>query len=175
MRVLAIDPGFERLGIALIDQENGKEKLVFSDCWQTSAKLPFEERLRQLGEKLDQSLKKHQPDIFALEKLFFTTNQKTASKVSEVRGMLIYVAAARRVSITEFTPLQVKSAICGYGKATKNQVMTMVPKLIKLEKRPKHDDEFDAIAIGLTALAQTKFSLKQKAGAPDGHQQGSGL
>ncbi len=157
MKVLAIDPGFERLGIAIIERTyTTKHNLVYSNCFKTSSKIPFHERLTLIGLEIEKILKKYKPDALAIEKLFFTTNQKTAMDVSEARGVVIYLASKNGLSIFEYTPPQIKIAVTGYGKSTKDAVMFMVRKLIKVEESVVSDDELDAIAIGLTALACEK-------------------
>lgn len=158
-RIIAVDPGYERVGFAVIEkEERGKEILLYSDCFETSAKLPFEERLLSIGAETERLIKKWGPEAFAIETLFFNTNQKTASRVSEARGALIYLAARHGLSVSEYTPLQVKIAITGYGRSEKRQVTDMVKKLITIEKSIKRDDEYDAIAIGLTHLASEKIN-----------------
>ena len=162
MRILAIDPGFERLGIAVVEKANPKELLLASDCLRTSAKDSFPERLSQLGAEIEKWLKKWQPDAVALEKLFLTNNQKTAMQVAEVRGMIIYIAASRGLPIIEKTPLEIKQTITGFGRADKTQVTLMVTKLVVMpsDKSSKIlDDEYDAIALGLTALATYPHTL----------------
>lgn len=162
MKVLAIDPGFERIGIAIIKNElKERDVLVYSTCFKTSAKIPFNERLKAIGEEIEIIIKKYKPEVLAIEKLFFTTNQKTVMGVSEARGAIIYVASHLGLKIFEYTPPQIKVAVTGYGKADKNQIMSMVPKLIKIEIPTKSDDEIDAIAVGLTCLACEKFSTVQ--------------
>ena len=146
------------MGVAILAGENGHETLDYSNCVTTPATLPFTERLLLLGQAFESLLKKYSPDLVALERLFFTTNQKTASAVSEVRGMLLYLATKQRIKIVEYTPLEIKSTITGYGKATKSQVTAMVTKLMKLNTPLKYDDEYDAIALGLTALARIRLT-----------------
>ncbi len=158
MRVLAIDPGYERMGVAVIDKTSGKEILVHSGCLVTSRSLSFGERLVALGQSFEELIAAHQPELVALEKLFFTTNQKTASAVSEVRGMLLYLTSKHGLKLAEYTPQEVKGAVAGYGKASKEQVTAMVSKLITLPPGKRLDDEYDAIAIGLTALARASFA-----------------
>ena len=156
-RVLAIDPGYERLGVAVIEKQKNQEQLLYSACVITPRALPFSERLLMLGKAIEKIIKEYKPILVAIEKLFFTTNQKTASAVSEVRGMLLYLAARHHLPIVEFTPLEIKNTITGYGKASKEQVAAMVRQLAQIKTAPKHDDEYDAIAIGLTALAREKW------------------
>ena len=157
MNILAIDPGFERVGIAVIEHKQ-KDVLVYSTCFKTSAKIPFNERLKAIGEEIEKVIKKYKPEVLAIEKLFFTTNQKTVMGVSEARGVIIYVASHLGLSVFEYTPPQIKVAVTGYGKADKNMVMSMVYKLINIENPTNSDDELDAIAVGLTCLAYEKFS-----------------
>lgn len=157
MRILAIDPGFERVGIAIIEKNNPKDILLYSDCFKTSSKTIFNKRLVEIGTEIERIIKKYKPKILAIEKLYFTTNQKTAMGVSEARGVIIYTSSKNDLDIYEYTPPQIKIAVTGYGKASKEMVMSMIPKLIHLEKNSGGDDELDAIAIGLTCLAHEKF------------------
>lgn len=161
MRVLSIDPGFERIGIAIIEKTDlKKDKLIYSECFKTSAKIPFPERLKNIGIKIEEIIKKYKPEILAIEKLYFTTNQKTVMGVSEARGTILYVSAKNNLVIYEYTPPQIKLAVTGYGKASKEMIMSMVPKLIEVDKGINSDDELDAIAIGLTCLACEKLIFK---------------
>lgn len=158
MYILSVDPGFERIGIAIIEKDgNGKEMLVYSECFKTSAKLPFYERILLIGQKIENVVEQYNPVALAIEKLFFTTNQKTVMGVAEARGVIIYSAVKHGLQIFEYTPPQIKIAVTGYGKSDKSAVMSMVPKLIKIEKIIKSDDELDAIAIGLTCFACERF------------------
>lgn len=156
-RVLACDPGFERLGVAVVEKVRGKDSLVHSECLRTSPKLPFHERLYALGEAVETLIKKYKPDMVALEEVFFEKNAKTAMQVAEVRGMLAYIAAARGLRVCHYTPLQVKVAITGYGKSDKHAVAHMVERLVTLPKKDRLDDEIDAVAIGLTCLVSDRF------------------
>lgn len=158
MRVLAIDPGYEKMGVAVIEKTNGKEVLLFSECFKTSRKNSPGERLLALGKEVGRVIKKFRPEALAIEKLFFTENQKTAMLVSEARGVIIYEAAGSRLPVAEFTPLQVKTAVTSYGKSTKAQMKFMVEKLISVGKQISEDDEYDAIALGLTYFAMEKSS-----------------
>ena len=159
MKILAIDPGFERVGVAVIErQPKQKDILVFSECFKTSAKIPFHERLTQIGTEVERIIQEYTPVALAIEKLYFTSNQKTVMGVSEARGVIIYSASRNGLDIFEYTPPQIKVAVTGYGKADKQMVMNMVPKLIQIEKQIRSDDELDAIAIGLTCLACERFT-----------------
>lgn len=154
MRILGIDPGYERMGVAVIEKERGRaERLLWSDCLRTSARLDFLERLHSLGAEIESAITRWKPDAMALETLFFAKNQKTASAVAEVRGMLLYIAGCHGLAVHQFTPLQVKVATTGYGKAGKEQVAAMIRALLRPKKSPKLDDEYDAIAVALTCAA----------------------
>ena len=156
MRVIAIDPGYERMGVAIIEKENGKENLVYSECFKTSAKIPHEERLKLIGQEIEKLIKEYEPEAMAIETLFFKNNQKTAMHVSEARGVMLYVASAKGLTLKEFSPMAIKIAVTGYRSSEKNQVTEMVKKLIKINTDIKYDDEYDAIAVGLTYFASTR-------------------
>jgi len=153
MRILAIDPGYERVGIAIL----GKDTLVFSECFKTSSKIPFSERLFLIGREIESVIKKYKPKLLAIEKLFFATNQKTAMSVSEAKGVIVYEAKKAGLKIFEYTPLEIKIAVTGYGKSDKKSVIDMVKKLIKINENKNSDDEIDAIAVGLACFAREKF------------------
>ena len=158
MRILAIDPGFERIGIAVIDKTlKPKHELVYSSCFKTRSDIPFHERLTLIGNEIERVIKEYKPKALAIEKLYFTTNQKTVMGVSEARGVIIYSASRNNLLIFEYTPPQIKIAVTGYGKSTKSSVMSMVPKLIDIKTKTDSDDELDAIAIGITCLACERF------------------
>jgi crossover junction endodeoxyribonuclease RuvC len=154
MRIIAIDPGYERLGLAVIEKnKNAKETLLFSECFKTSAKIPHAERLALIGNRIREIAEEYRPEALATEKLFFSVNQKTALLVAEARGVILFTGSALGLSVYEYAPADIKIAVTGYGKAEKHQVIDMVKKLIKVEKSTNSDDEFDAIAIGLTHFA----------------------
>ena len=166
MKIISIDPGYERLGIAVLEKLprgkiSGKEKLIFSECFKTSNKLEHHERLTLIGNRVKEIIKKYKPEQMATEKLFFSGNQKTAMLVAEARGVILYTGSSLGLEVFEYTPNSVKIAITGYGRSEKRQMISMVEKLIDV-KTPalgnasgwgKSDDEFDAIAIGLTHFA----------------------
>jgi len=157
-RILSIDPGFERVGIAIIEKTfEKKDLLLYSNCFKTTTKIPLNERIRKIGDEVEEIIKKYKPKALAIEKLYFTTNQKTVMGVAEARGVIIYVATKNGLSVYEYTPPQIKVAVTGYGKASKQMVMSMVPKLIGVSDYINSDDELDAIAIGLTCLACEKL------------------
>ena len=130
---------------------------MYSECFKTSAKIPFYERLKNIGTEVEEIIEKYKPTSLAIEKLYFTTNQKTVMGVSEARGTILYVAVKKGLEIYEYTPPQIKVAVTGYGKADKGMVMSMVHKLIDMAKKTDSDDELDAIAVGLTCLACEKI------------------
>ena len=156
MKVIAIDPGYERMGVAIIEKNGPKEELVFSECFKTSSNIEHSERLKLIGKEIEVLIKKYEPKEMAIENLFFQNNQKTAMHVSEARGVMLYVASVAELPVKEFTPIEIKIAVTGYGKSDKDQVTEMVKKLIKINKDIKYDDEYDAIAIGLTYFAINK-------------------
>lgn len=158
MIILGIDPGYERIGIAIIEKNKGeKEHLIFSECFKTSKELKFEDRLLLIGQKINEIIKEYNPKILAIETLFLNTNQKTVMHVSEARGVIIYEAIKNKLSLFEATPPQIKIATTGYGRADKKDVLKMVRLLIKIDESKKSDDELDAIAIALTAYAHLKY------------------
>lgn len=157
MRVLAFDPGFERLGIAVVEKVGGKEVLLYSECVRTSAKLTFPQRLAELGIAVQAVIDMWQPGCMAIENVFFEKNAKTAMDVAAVRGMLLYIGSSVGLPVHEYTPLQVKVAITGYGKSDKAAIAAMVPRLVTIPPKKRLDDEIDAIAVGLTCLASNKF------------------
>lgn len=156
--VLAIDPGFDRVGLAVMSLEQGKPRLLFSQCLETGTKKVRPERLLAIGKRVKEVIKKWQPEDLAVETLFFNTNITSAIGVAEARGIIIYEAAKAGMEISEYGPQAVKIAVTGYGKADKVQMATMVRKLVNLpEKSSKRlDDEVDAIALGITHLATKK-------------------
>lgn len=158
MRVLGIDPGYDRLGVAILERVGSGDELIFSDCLTTDKKLIFAERLLELGNALGKIITKFKPKILALETLFFAKNKKTAMLVAETRGLILYLAAKHNLQICEMSPASVKLSTTGYGRADKMQIIAMLPKLLKIKKAIKHDDEFDAIAIAITALSTVSLN-----------------
>ena len=159
MRVLSFDPGFERLGVAVLEKSGRRELLLHSACLRTDKALPFAQRLAALGEAAEALILEWGPNSIALENLYFEKNAKTAMDVAAVRGMLLFLAARAELPSFEYTPLQVKVAITGYGKSDKAAVAAMVSRLVSLPTAGKRlDDELDAIAVGLTCLASVRLS-----------------
>jgi crossover junction endodeoxyribonuclease RuvC len=153
---LAIDPGFDRIGVAILTKEKSKEKLLFSKCILTNKKESQAKRLKQIGLEIKKIIKKWNPESLAIEKLFFNQNTSTALRVAEARGVIFYEAVCAGLEIFEYSPQEIKIAVTGYGKATKKQVETMTLRLLTLKTHPKYDDEIDAQAIGITHLVSYK-------------------
>lgn len=153
MIVLGIDPGYDRCGLALISKSAQGPELIDSFCLVTNKKDTFSQRLLSIGNQLEKIIKDNKPDELAMEKLFFSVNQKTALQVAEVRGLISYLGAKHGLPLYEYGPGEIKLTITGYGKANKNQIALMLPRLIKIKKDISLDDEFDAIAIALAHLA----------------------
>jgi crossover junction endodeoxyribonuclease RuvC len=152
-KVLAIDPGFDRIGVAVVSKDDSKEKLIFSKCILTNKKEIHSRRLEQIGLEIKEVIKKHKPDFLAIEKLFFNQNTTSALKVAEARGVIMYEAELAGLEICEYSPQEIKIAVTGYGKAGKNEVESMTLRLLSMKTAPKFDDEMDAIAIGICHLA----------------------
>lgn len=160
MRLLAIDPGYERLGIAVLEKLSGqKETLLYSACVHTAKTLPHAERLLKIADEVQRVIATFKPKAAAVEKLFLSVNQKTAMPVAEARGAILTEAARAGLSVHEYTPLQIKIAVTGYGRSDKKQVAHMVKRLISLPRKKMLDDEYDAIAVGLTHLASARWVM----------------
>lgn len=151
--ILGIDPGYGRVGIAVIEKTNKGEKLVHSECFETDARLPHPKRLLLIGERIREVIEKYQPNKIAVETLLWSKNKKTALQVAEARGVILLEAARYGILIYEYNPNQIKLAVTGYGKSDKKQIICMVEKLVKMKPQRRHDDEYDAIATGLTCAA----------------------
>jgi len=157
MMILGIDPGYARVGWAALEVENSKFKIQKYGCIETSKNTKPQERLVDVYKQVCALIKKHKPDSLAVEELFFTTNAKTAFKVGEARGVIILAGAMQKIPVFSYTPLQVKIAVTGYGKADKPQVGRMIKAILKMKEIPKLDDTADAIAVALTHAFTKKF------------------
>jgi crossover junction endodeoxyribonuclease RuvC len=153
MYILGIDPGYDRIGIAILEKKDSKETLIFSECFQTDKKLEINNRIDSIVSRLDEIMTTYHPTELAIENLFFTNNQKTAMRVAESRGAIISKAQQSGLLVAEYTPLQIKQAITGYGRADKKQIAHMITHLVRLEPRKYIDDEIDAIAVALAHSA----------------------
>jgi crossover junction endodeoxyribonuclease RuvC len=152
MRVLGIDPGFDRLGLAIIEGTASKPVHIWSACVEPDAGRS-EERLAAVAQAVDSAIKTYAPNILAIETLFFSKNRKTALTVGQARGTILSRAGVAGLRVIEFSPQQVKLAVTGYGAADKKAVAQMLPKLLALPSKKRRDDECDAIAVAITALA----------------------
>jgi crossover junction endodeoxyribonuclease RuvC len=154
MRFLGIDPGYDRLGLAVVEKEpNQKEVVVFSECFETDKQTDLFCRLQQVGARVSDIIETFAPNAIALETLVFNTNQKTAMTVAAARGIIIYLAKESGCAVYEYHPQEIKVAITGYGKSDKTAVMTMVKQLVDNCPENAKDDEFDAIATAVAGLA----------------------
>lgn len=156
MTILGIDPGVAIVGYGLIKEEKKSLQLINYGCILTSSKAKHPERLAKIAKELKKLINKHKPNILAIEELFFCKNVKTALKVGEARGVILAVAMQFKLSIYEFTPLQIKQAITSYGRADKNQVQQMVKVILNLKEIPRPDDAADAIAVAITCAHSQK-------------------
>lgn len=162
MRILGIDPGYAIVGWGVLNYERGRFQPVAFDAVTTQAGTPFVERLQQIYQELSAILLQYTPDALAIEKLYFQNNQKTAIEVAEARGVILLAAQNADVPIFEYTPLQVKSAVTGFGQAGKPQVMEMTRRLLRLSQVPKPDDTADALAIAICHAQMGGTVLKQQ-------------
>ena len=153
MRVIAIDPGYDRLGVAVMENTGGVETLLYSACIESSRADTLSDRLVTVGEEFAKLLALYQPDALGIETLFFNKNIKTAIGVAQARGVLLYLAKQAGCAIFEFGPQEIKSAVTGYGKSDKHAVIDMIMRLVKNAPVKALDDEYDAIAVGVTCLA----------------------
>lgn len=161
--ILGIDPGYGRVGIAVLEKSKTGEKLLHSECFETDAKLPHYKRLLLIAEKIDGIIAKYHPDKVAIETLLWSKNKKTALQVAEARGAILCAAAGKNIPVSEYNPNQIKLAVTGYGKSDKKQIINMLEKLIAVPKngrQKKLDDEYDAIAVALTCSAMVLSTEK---------------
>jgi crossover junction endodeoxyribonuclease RuvC len=169
MKIIAIDPGYDRVGVAILEKtgNSSREILVHSECFVTDRKASLDERIYVIGQHILFLIGKYNPELLCIESLFFTSNQKTVMGVAESRGVIKYVGRVCNLQTVEYTPLQIKMAITGDGRADKTRIAMMVPKLIDMNMAERQsqmggkssgiDDEVDAIALGLTYFAYNKI------------------
>jgi crossover junction endodeoxyribonuclease RuvC len=157
MKILGVDPGYDRCGLAVIERDaHGRDVVLASGCIVTSPNDIFEQRLLLVVGSFREWIATHTPDVCALERLYFTKNQKTAMRVAETRGALILAVHECGIPVYEYAPNQVKVAVTGSGRATKNQVAFMVQRITGAVGNSGFDDEYDAIAVALTASASLR-------------------
>jgi len=149
MIIMGIDPGFAITGYGIIKYEKNKFSIIDYGVIETKPSTLFPQRLLDISEKLDELVRKYKPDAISVEELFFNKNIKTAIAAAHGRGVVLLTAAKSGAEVFEYTPLQVKQAIVGYGRATKQQVQQMVKIFLNLKEIPKPDDAADAIAVAI--------------------------
>ncbi len=149
MIVLGIDPGYAIVGCGVVEYKANKFKMLEYGAITTDANTPFNERLEKIWDEATALMQKYPIEAVAMEKLFFNTNQKTAIDVAQARGVLVLAAQKNKIPIYEYTPLQVKQSVVGYGRAEKKQVQEMTRIMLNLEKIPKPDDAADALAMAI--------------------------
>jgi len=147
--ILGIDPGYAIVGVGVIEYTGNKFRPIAYDAITTHAKMATTLRLKTIYDDINYCLDKYKPDAVAIEELFFNNNAKTAIAVAQARGVLVVSATNRDIPVYEYTPLQIKQAVTGYGRADKQQVQQMVKMLLNLDAVPKPDDAADALAIAI--------------------------
>ncbi|MDD2200753.1 MAG: crossover junction endodeoxyribonuclease RuvC [Firmicutes bacterium] len=157
MLVLGIDPGTAITGYGLVREENGKLACEDMGCVLTRSELPLATRLLQIYDELREIIERDKPDCAAIEQLFFNVNAKSALAVGHARGVALLACAKAGIPVAEYTPLQVKMAVAGYGRADKKQVQSMVKLLLALDQEPKPDDVADALAIAICHLSTAPY------------------
>ncbi len=159
---MRIDPGFGRIGYGVIEQQQNAWVHVAHGCIETNAKHTFTERLLELRKALQKIIKEFEPSRAAVEELFFYNNAKTAINVGQARGVILLTCIDAKLPIDEFTPLEVKQAIAGHGRAEKTEVQRMVSLQLRLKEIQMQDDAYDALAIALTSGAT--LGMKRRLG-----------
>lgn len=149
MRILGIDPGYATIGYGIVEYDNFRFKTIAYGAITTSAKKDFADRLCDIYDDITTIINMYNPECLAIEKLFFNTNTTTAIDVAQARGVILLASQKNNIKIFEYTPLQVKQSITGYGRAEKHQVMEMVKNLLALNSVPKPDDTADALALAI--------------------------
>ncbi len=150
MRILGIDPGYAIVGFGVVEYNNPSFQMIDMGAITTPADMAFAARLKAIYLDMCELIESYRPDEIAVEKLFFNTNQKTAIDVAQARGVTLMPAILKGIPISEYTPLQVKSSIVGYGRAEKKQVQEMTRNMLHLKQVPKPDDTADALALAIT-------------------------
>ena len=160
MIIMGVDPGFAITGYGVIRYENNKMSLLDVGAVSTKAGELFTWRLLQIDEKLSEIIEKYKPDAFAIEELFFNNNAKTAIAAAQGRGVAVMAAVKAGVPVYEYTPLQVKQAVAGYGRADKNQIQQMIKTIFHMDKIIKPDDAADAVAIAVCHAFSCRFAQR---------------
>ncbi len=149
MIIIGIDPGTAITGYGIIEKDKKYLKCLEYGCIRTEPTLPQGERLKKINSELNKLIRKHRPEVMAVENIYFFKNLKTAMPVSQSKGIILFTAAKKKIPVYEFTPLQVKMTVTGFGRASKKQVQEMIKVIFKLEKIPKPDDAADALGIAI--------------------------
>ena len=149
MRILGIDPGYAIVGVGVVDYDGNRFRTVDYYAVTTDAGTPFDIRLKMIYDGINETIERYKPDCMAIEKLFFNDNAKTAIDVGQARGVILLCAVNHGLKIGEYTPLQVKQSVVGYGRAEKKQVMEMTRSILGLASVPKPDDTADALALAI--------------------------
>mgnify|MGYP001141874580 FL=1 len=161
LRILGIDPGLATVGFSIVDVEKSKMKLVTCGVISTPAHTSLSSRLDRIFEDMNELISSFSPDVMSIEELFFNTNITTGIAVAHARGVILLSAYRAGVQVFEYTPLQVKQAVVGYGRAEKNQVIDMVRRILALPAAPRPDDAADAVALAI-CHARSSTSLLSK-------------
>ena len=164
MTILGIDPGYATVGFGLVEGDRSRQRFIQCGAIRTPAGDPLAARLKQIYDDTCLLIQQFKPEAMAVEKLFFNKNEKTAIDVSHGRGVLLLAGETMGLPVFEYTPLQVKQAVTGYGRAEKEQVMEMVKRLLALKQIPKPDDAADALAVALCHLRSATNLLAQLGG-----------
>ena len=162
MRILGIDPGYATIGFGLITAERAQVNMLTYGAITTPAGLPLSRRLYQIGTDMEDLIGQLKPDVISIEELFFNTNLTTGIAVAHARGVILYTAQRMHLPVYEYTPMQIKQAVVGYGLADKHQVMDMTRRLLKLKSIPRPDDAADALAIAMCRARSATSLLRQK-------------
>jgi crossover junction endodeoxyribonuclease RuvC len=149
MRILGIDPGSGSTGYGIIDTDGSKHRAVLFGAIQTNARRPFHERLLKIHEELTRILQREKADVMAIEEVFYATNVQAALRLGHARGIALLVAAQQGIGVSEYSPLEIKSAVVGYGRADKTQIQMMVRLLLNLPEIPTPDHAADALAVAI--------------------------
>lgn len=160
MRIIGIDPGYAIVGFGVLDYAGSDFHVVNFGAITTEAHTPFDLRIKTIYDDMCEVLDKYKPDEMGIEKLFFNTNQKTVIDVAQARGVILLSAIERGIKVCEYTPLQVKQAVVGYGRAEKKQVQELTRSMLRLKEVPKPDDTADALALAITHGHSSNYNLK---------------
>ena len=158
MKILGIDPGIARCGWGVIEADGSRLKVLGYGCVETNSKKEVSRRLKEIHKEITEIIAKYSPQCLSVEELFFNTNTKTAFVVGQARGVVLLAASQKNLPVFIYTPLQVKVAVTGYGRAEKNQVGSMIKTLLSLKESPKPDDTADALAVAITHAFSGKMA-----------------